>query len=85
MSASHDIVASRSSEPKTAENQHVLTPREKIKIALIRRGWKVEDLAKKCGLAVTYVRQVVNGVFMVKPAREKIEAACGEKFWTEER
>jgi hypothetical protein len=62
----------------------VLTPEDRVRIALIHKGMKMADLADVTDLSVQYIRQVVRGNFVMWPARRKIEAALGEKFWLEE-
>ncbi|MCK8058642.1 MULTISPECIES: helix-turn-helix transcriptional regulator [unclassified Fusibacter] len=54
---------------------------EEIKQARIKAGLSEKELAKKCGLAVSYIIQVESGKKIVKEEiAEKILTACGKEL-----
>lgn len=51
-------------------------------LALYNAGLSPMEVANRTGLAVAYVRNLLNGHAISRPGRAKIEAACGFPLWS---
>ena len=57
-------------------------PGQRIRTELIRRGWRVCDMAKQIGLSPDYVTNIICGSSCSRQARDKIENLLGIAVWS---
>lgn len=56
-----------------------------INRTLVDRALTLRDLGKITGISYAYLRNIVVGSEQSAPARSKIEAALGRRFWNKEQ
>jgi lambda repressor-like predicted transcriptional regulator len=52
-------------------------PRLKVRASMFRRGWTLDDLAKKAGLVKGTVKNVFSGINQTPQTLEKLRQAAG--------
>ena len=61
-----------------------LTPQQRVKIEMIRRGWKTGTLAKKIGYKTDSLTNLLCGNMTSHAAQCRIEDVLGMPFWSSE-
>lgn len=59
--------------------------RQRLKIALVRKGWTLVDLARETGYSIVTIRFHAAEMKRSRRVRTRIEAALSVPIWPEER